>query len=451
LSPLKNIVATIGAIGALPSDSEQIRLLKRIWTITLALGAPLSAGIGLVYLLLGRRPLAVFWLISAGYWFFSLFLFSVVRNHIGNFGWSSQAYLVLSSFVMTCLMGGMFRSDGVIFMGLIGVLYAMVFPSRPRAFVMLLLYGLALAAALALEITAFRADAVRPAASTIIFWAIFINVAFFTVVTIYYFVGQRDRAFRLLEAEKERSDGLLRRIEKDLALAAQIQRDFLPRRDPRLEHYDISGANVSCREVGGDYFDFVPVDPHRLGIAVGDVSGKGIGAALLMAALRAAFRADVHPGYQIEGMAAKLNDFVHYSSAISTFVTFFYCEADRTGDEIRYVNAGHNPPLVLRTDGTLENLDSTGFCLGMFSGAVYEAKSVRLRPGDVALLFTDGIPESRNAAGEEYTMDRLIAILRSNAHRSAAEIVSAISAEAKDFIRGAEQCDDQTLVVIKKT
>ncbi len=170
-----------------------------------------------------------------------------------------------------------------------------------------------------------------------------------------------------------------------------------------------------------------------------------------MASLRAAFRAEGHPLYRVKDMVAKLNDFVHYSSAISSFITFFYCEVDPNRDEVLYVKAGHNPPLVLRTDGTLENLAGTGFCLGMFSSAVYEAKSVRLKPGDIILLYTDGIPESRNADGAEYTMDRLVSLLRRSAQLPAAEITAAIAADAKSFISGSRQCDDQTLVVIKKT
>lgn len=451
MSLVQNAIAFAGNIGADPSDSEQVRLLKRIWTITLALAVPLTAGMALTYQLMGQWPPAVFWLIHAVFWTGSLFLFAVVRNNIENFALSSQTFLVLSSFIITCLSGGFFRSDGAIFMGLIGVLYAMVFPSRRRAFFLFLLYLSLFSVALILELTVFRSDAVQPRVSTLIFWITFALVAAFTVFTIYYFVGQRDRNFRLLQAEKERSEGLLQRIANDLDLAAKIQRDFLPRQDPRVEHFDISGLNVSCYEVGGDYYDFVPVDPYRLGIAVGDVSGKGIGAALLMASLRAAFRAEVHSGYRIEDMAFKINDFVYHSSAKSSFITFFYAEIDRNREEVLYVNAGHNPPLLLRTDGSLERLESTGFCLGMFPGVAFEAKSVRMKEGDIALLYSDGIPDSRNADNVEYSLDRLVSLLRSLAHLSGAEIVAAIAEDAKSFIGDARQFDDQTLVVVKRT
>ena len=412
---------------------------------------PLSAGVAAGYLLLDRRLSALIWFISAGYWLALLFFLAVVRRHIEFIGLLSQSFLILTSFAATCLLGGFIRSDGIIFMGLVGVLYAMVFPRRKRAFCLFAAYLFLFCAALVLELTVFRADSPRPAAFTLIFWLTFLIMAVFTVLTIYYFVGQRDRTYRLLQAEKERSEGLLRRIEGDLQLAAKIQRDFLPRGDPRVESFDISGLNVSCYEVGGDYFDYVPIDPYRLGIAVGDVSGKGIGAALLMASLRAAFRAEVHAGYRIEDMAARINDFVHQSSAVSSYITFFYCEIDRRGCEVRYVNAGHVPPLVLRTDGSLETLESTGFCLGMFPGAVFEAKSLRLGEGDILLLYSDGIPDARNGDGAEYTLDRLITLLRSSASEAAAGILAAVTEDAKRFIGDAPAFDDRTLVVIKKS
>ncbi|MBM3310421.1 MAG: PP2C family protein-serine/threonine phosphatase [Candidatus Aminicenantes bacterium] len=446
----KVFVDFVERIGADPSDSEQVRLLKRIWTVTIVVAAPLSAGMGITYILLGRPLAAWIWLISAGCWAALLFIVAVVRKHIEIIGLISQSFLVFGSFAATFLLGGENRSDGIIFMGLIGVLYAMVFPSRKRALFVFAAYLSLLSVALVLELTVFRANSARPFASTLVFWLTFMTMAVFTVLTIRYFVGARDRTFRLLQAEKERSDGLLRRIESDLTLAAKIQRDFLPRQDPRVEGFNISGLNVSCYEVGGDYYDFVPVDPYRLGITVGDVSGKGIGAALLMASLRAAFRAEIHAGSRMEVMASALNDFVHQSSAVSSFVTFFYCELDRRGDEVRYVNAGHIPPFVLRTDGSLERLGSTGFCLGMFPGATYEVKSVRLGMGDVLVLYSDGIPDGRDADDAEYGQNRLAAIARANTGLGAAGLVTAIADDAKRFMGEAPRFDDQTLVVVKR-
>lgn len=448
---LLRLGARIGNAGSDPSDFEQVRLLKRIWIITLAAAIPFTAGMAMTYQLLGQGLHALFWLIQTLIWLGSLSLYAVLSGKIESYALSSQILLILSSFVATCLLGGFFQSDGAIFLGLIGVLYAMVFPNRKRAIILFVAYLILFAAALVLELTSFRSDSPRPPVSTLFFWLTFATVAAFTVLAIYYFVGQRDLGTRLLQAEKDRSEGLLKRIEKDLELAARIQKDFLPRHDPRMELFEISGANVSCYEVGGDYYDFVPIDSHRLGIAVGDVSGKGIGAALLMASLRAAFQAEIHPGYRIEHMAARINDFVHHSSALSSFITFFFCQIDRESDELLYVNAGHNPPLVLRADGTEERLASSGFCLGMFAGSVYEVKSIRLQAGDVVVLYTDGIPDCRDADEAEYSMERMAALLRLTARESAAAIVAAVTADVKSFIGRARQFDDQTLVVIKRT
>jgi serine phosphatase RsbU (regulator of sigma subunit) len=437
-------------IGVESSDSEQVRLLKQIWTVALVLGAPLSAVIAAIYLLISQRSTAIAWFIFAGIWFVFLLLFPVTRINIENIAFVTQSILIVFSFATTCIFGGFIRSDGTIFLGLVGVLYALVFPNRRRALRLSVLYFALFISAVALELTVFRSETTQSTASIIIYWTIYLVTASCTVYSIYYFIGQRDRTFRLLQAEKERSEGLLKRIEKDLDLASKIQRNFLPPRDPHMERFEISGSNISCYEVGGDYYDFVPVGPYRLGVAVGDVSGKGIGAALLMASLRAAFRAEVHPRYRIEEMTAKLNDFVHQSSALSSFITFFYCEIAGNREELRYVNAGHNPPFVLRTDGSLETLEGTGFCLGMFPGAMYEAKSTPLKPGDVALIYTDGIPDSRNTDDAEYATDRMISLLRRHAKLPAAEIVAAIADDAALFRGDARQFDDQTLVVIKR-
>jgi len=451
LSSFKNIVLRIVNIGIESSDSEQVRVLKQLWTAALVLAAPVSAIIAAIYLLRSQRPSAIAWFIFAGTWFVFLFLFSITRINIENIAFVTQTILIFYSFATTCIFGGFIRSDGTIFLGLVGVLYALVFPSRRRAILLSILYFLLFVSAVVLELTVFRSETVQSPLSIIIYWTNYFVMALCTVYSIYYFMGQRDRTFRLLQAEKDRSEGLLKRIEKDLDLASKIQQNFLPRRDPRLDRFEISGTSVSCYEVGGDYYDFVPVDPYRLGVAVGDVSGKGIGAALLMASLRAAFRAEIHPRYRIEEMAAKLNDFVHQSSYISSFVTFFYCEIDRNREELRYVNAGHNPPYVLRTDGSLETLEGTGFCFGMFPGAIYEAKSTALKPGDIALIYTDGITDSRNIDDAEYTTDRLVSLLRRHAQLSAAEISAVIADDGKRFRGDARQFDDQTLVVIKKT
>jgi len=250
--------------------------------------------------------------------------------------------------------------------------------------------------------------------------------------------------------KKAKSERLLRRIEADLEQAARIQKDLLPKESPRLEGYDITGLNIPCYEIGGDYYDFIPIDPDRLGIVIADVSGKGISASLLMASLRAALMAEIHPGYEIGRMAARLSDFVFKSSGPTSFITFFFAELDRRTGELRYVNAGHTPPFVLRQDGRRLTLPSSGFALGMFPGATYEPGAVRLGQGDLAILFTDGIPEVRNAQGEDYTPERLEGLIRESRELPAAELCRKVIEDVHGYSCEMQPCDDITLVVIKR-
>jgi len=240
------------------------------------------------------------------------------------------------------------------------------------------------------------------------------------------------------------------KMEKELALAAQIQRDFLPKEEPEYENFEIAGVNIPCHQVGGDYYDFISIDPQRLGIVIADVSGKGVSASLLMASLRAALHSEINPNYKLEKMASKLNDFVHRSSASDRFITFFFCEINKESDQLSFINAGHNPPLILDKKGNIKHLESCGFCLGMFPGATYEIKKICLNPGELALLFTDGITESRNKKNEEFTEERLIKLVKKHSKLSAQKLLENIQQEVATFTAGTDQMDDMTLVIIKR-
>lgn len=240
------------------------------------------------------------------------------------------------------------------------------------------------------------------------------------------------------------------KMEKELTLAAQIQQDFLPKENPSLENFEIAGSNIPCYQVGGDYFDFVAVDPSCLGIVVADVSGKGMSASLLMASLRAALQSEIHPEYKLEEMATKLNDFVHRSSASNRFITFFFCELNEKSGKLRYINAGHNPPLVIEKSGKVHRMESCGFCLGMFPDVRYEVRNVTLKVGDVTLIFTDGITESRNKGNEEFGEEKLTELIRKNSKLSAQKLLEKIHKEVKSFTAGMDPMDDMTLVVIKR-
>ena len=241
------------------------------------------------------------------------------------------------------------------------------------------------------------------------------------------------------------------RLEKELALAAQIQRDFLPKGSPRMEGFEASGLNLPCFEVGGDYFDYIPIDHERMGVVVADVSGKGVSAALLMASLRASLHTEISRHYDLAAMAARLNDFVHRSSAANSFITFFFCELNLKTGEVHYVNAGHNPPAVLNGRGKTERLGPSGLCLGMFPSSAYEVRRTKVEKGDIILLFTDGLTECRNQAGQEFGEEQLIDFLRRNCRRPVDDLLQELKARFQEFTAGVDPFDDTTLVIIKRT
>lgn len=241
------------------------------------------------------------------------------------------------------------------------------------------------------------------------------------------------------------------KMEKELALAAKIQEDFLPKENPPCKKFEIVGYNTPCHQVGGDYYDFIDIDRSRLGIVVADVSGKGVGASLLMASLRAALQSEVHAKYNIEKMAVKLNNFVHRSSAPNGFITFFFCELNKESGELKYINAGHNPPLIIDKKGKITRLESSGLCLGMFPASTYEVKKVTMSVGEMAVLYTDGITESRNKDNKEFDEKGLIKLLRKHPKLKASKILKKINEELESFTAGADRMDDMTLVIIQRT
>lgn len=240
------------------------------------------------------------------------------------------------------------------------------------------------------------------------------------------------------------------KMERELALASQIQKDFLPKKNPECDNFDIAGTNITCYQVGGDYYDFINIDHSRMAIIIAGVSGKGVSASLLMASLRAGIYSDINPQYNLEAMASKLNDFVHQSSASNSYITFFFCELNKKSGEIKYINAGHNPPLILDKKGKVKRLESCGLCLGMFPSIKYEVRSTELQVGDLAVLFTDGITESRNKNKEEFGEERLLAVLKKNNKLAAQKLIEKVCSEVDEFSAGMEPEDDRTLVIIKR-
>jgi sigma-B regulation protein RsbU (phosphoserine phosphatase) len=240
------------------------------------------------------------------------------------------------------------------------------------------------------------------------------------------------------------------KVQRDLETAAAIQRDFLPQSVPSCEGYGMAARAVPCLQVGGDYYDLVSLDAERIGLAVADVSGKGVGAALLMASLRAWLRAELLHGTDLAALGAKLNDFAHESSDIHSFITFFFAELDKETGGLRYVNAGHNPALVFGRDGLVRELPATGLCLGMLAGRPYEIGTAALAPGEILVLYTDGITESRNTGEKEFGVEGLTEAVREDLGKDARTILEGVFRRLAEFTVCAEPFDDRTLVIVKR-
>lgn len=238
--------------------------------------------------------------------------------------------------------------------------------------------------------------------------------------------------------------------ERELSLAVQIQKNFLPRAEPDFAPYEISGSARACRRVGGDYYDYIPIDRDRLAVVVADVSGVGVSASLLMASLRGALHEKFPGTVDLGELAAKLNDFVYASSDSHLFISFFLAIIDRAKDEAAFVNSGHNPPLLVEATGGVRALESTGLCLGMFPDQSYGQRTVALRPGDILCFYTDGIVESRRDETEEYGDGRLGDKVKELRDLPARTIMDRIFEDVLAFSGCSEAGDDMTLVIVKR-
>jgi phosphoserine phosphatase RsbU/P len=237
------------------------------------------------------------------------------------------------------------------------------------------------------------------------------------------------------------------KLEEDLATAREIQQALLPQPDKVLPFVSARSLNLPCREVGGDYFDYFDMEGGRLGFALGDVAGKGMPAALLAAMLQGIFCAQTLINLPLPSMIANVNCSLARRGTGSRFVTFFFGILDEEGN-CTYTNAGHNPPCVVRTDGTLVELTEGGMVLGLFPQAQYESKTIKLEPGDHLVLFTDGVLEARNKAGDEFGDERMFKLLRQNARSSSSTILRCLKEQVASFSANTPQHDDITMMVL---
>ena len=261
-----------------------------------------------------------------------------------------------------------------------------------------------------------------------------------------------DEATRGVEAQRraavEKREAELRAA-RELEIAKQVQARLFPQTLPSLRTLDYAGVCIQAREVGGDYYDFLSLGKDQVGFVIGDISGKGIAAALLMANLQANLRSLCAIALdQPQHLLRSVNQLFYENTTENAYATLFFGEYDDKLQRLRYVNCGHLSALLLRKDGSLERLSSTGTVLGLFKEWDCSVEETQLSAGDVLALYTDGITEAFDAAEEEFGEERLVEALRRHSHFSSAELLAAIVAEVQQF-SSQEQHDDITLIVAK--
>jgi len=257
--------------------------------------------------------------------------------------------------------------------------------------------------------------------------------------------GIRVENMALLELREEQ-----RRLANELEVASEIQLGLHPAGPPSIAGYDLDGYSFPCYEVGGDYYDFIARSDGRHVVALGDVSGKGTGAALLMSSVHAAVRAHTRTRLSAGEVVTEINQYIFDNSPANRYVTLFYSEIDLETHRMTYINAGHNPPVLVRASGDLRRLDIGGLPVGITPRAEYTEGWIEFQPGDVLVIFSDGATESQSESGDEFGESRLIDVVRHNRHRTAAGIRDRIDEALGRFVGRAKSVDDLTMVIVKR-
>lgn len=275
-------------------------------------------------------------------------------------------------------------------------------------------------------------------------WNLAVRAVFLALFV--FVVAQLKRA---LERERHAAQ---ERLERDVEIAHEVQERLFPRKDPEIRGLDCHGACRPARGVAGDYYDFLRLDAERVGIAAGDVAGKGLSAALLMASLQGAVRSFASMSQDgPASLARDLNAQMHALTEINRFATFFWAVYDETARTLTWVNAGHNAPMLLRASGALERLAASGPPLGALPAARYRQSTTALSPGDLLIVFTDGVTEAASPSEEEFGEARLEQILREHAGSRVGSLCERIVEAVAAFEAGFPQQDDITVVAARAT
>jgi sigma-B regulation protein RsbU (phosphoserine phosphatase) len=251
---------------------------------------------------------------------------------------------------------------------------------------------------------------------------------------------------RLYEQEKD-----LLHMQEEIRFAARIQMDLLPKEFPRIDGYDIAGKSIPAQMIGGDYFDFIPVDKDRIAVALGDVTGKGLPAAMLMSNVQATLRGQTLVSNSPKECIIRSNRLLYMSTSAEKFVTLFYGILDVVEHTLWFSNAGHDNPYVLSTNGDIRRLKTGGTVLSVMEEFPYEEEKIELPPHGVVVIYSDGITEAMNAQDELYGEERLVEVLQKVKTQSAIEIIDAVIAGARAHAGKHPQSDDMTILVVKRT
>jgi serine phosphatase RsbU (regulator of sigma subunit) len=265
-------------------------------------------------------------------------------------------------------------------------------------------------------------------------------------------VGRLAAAFNQMAEDVERHERAAvgqERIRRELELGRQIQHDMLPRAPLQLGLTEVKGVSVPAREVGGDFFNYFEVADGQIALLVGDVSGKGVGAALLMANIQASLRTRLALGQDLAAIANALDLDIDANTPGSVYATIFMAILDVASHRIRYVNAGHNPQYLLRRSGGLEEMPSTGLPIGMLSGRGYREGAAEVGEGDLLFFYTDGCVEAESETGEMFGAERLEAVLRSAAAPGVGDALALVETAVNRFRGSREPFDDATMMVVK--
>ncbi|MBL8148411.1 MAG: SpoIIE family protein phosphatase [Blastocatellia bacterium] len=250
---------------------------------------------------------------------------------------------------------------------------------------------------------------------------------------------------RLLEERIEK-----RRMEEELKVASEIQLRLHPVSPPTINGYDMIGISFPCREIGGDYYDFIQRRNGNLLLALGDVAGKGMGAALLMSSLHAALRAQAQTGLGAAEIVTEVNNYIFASSPENKFLTLFCAELDIKTGKLSYSNAGHNPPILVCADNSVLRLETGGLPVGIVDEITYDSGSVHLQPGDVLLIYSDGISDSVNEADQDFGDNRLVEVVKKYHNRTASQIRDKIDEALTQFVGQTPPVDDMTIMIVKR-